>query len=72
MNPLLIVHAIVCALLVICILLQAGESGMFSSAGMMSGGEFYHTRRGLEKTLFYATFVLLAVFIVLNLLLLRA
>lgn len=72
MNPLLIVHAIVSILLVAAILLQAGESGMFSSAGMMSGGEFYHTRRGLEKILFYATFVLLAIFMVLNLFLLRA
>lgn len=72
MNPLVIVHAIVCALLVMCILLQPGESGMFSSGGMMSGGEFYHTRRGVEKILFYATFVLLAIFMVLNLLLLRA
>lgn len=71
MHPLLIIHAVICTLLVLCILLQAGENGMFSSAGMMSGGEFYHTRRGVEKILFYATFVLLGVFIVLNLFLLR-
>lgn len=72
MNPLLLVHALVCFLLVMSILLQAGENGMFASGGMMSGGEFFHTRRGLEKVLFYSTFVLLAIFMVLNLLLLRA
>lgn len=44
---------------------------MFSAGGMMQGGEFYHTRRGLEKVLFYGTFVLLLVFVVLNLFLVR-
>lgn len=72
MNLLLITHTIVSFLLVVSILLQAGESGMFSTGGMMSGGENFHTRRGLEKVLFYATFVLLAIFVVLNIFLLRA
>lgn len=72
MSILLILHAIVSTLLVASILLQPGENGMFSSAGMLSGGEFYHTRRGVEKILFYATFVLVAIFVVLNVFLLRS
>ncbi len=72
MDILLLVHTIITFLLVMAILLQAGESGMFSGAGIMSGGEFFHTRRGVEKILFHATFVLLAVFIFLNILLLRS
>lgn len=56
-------------LLVGSILLQAGESGMFSAGGLMAGGENFHTRRGLEKVLFYFTFVWLALFIIVSLLL---
>lgn len=44
---------------------------MFSGGGIMSGGENFHTRRGLEKVTFYFTFVLLTLFIVISLLLVR-
>lgn len=70
MNPLWILHAIVSVLIIACVLLQAGESGLFAGGGLMSGGENFHTRRGLEKVVFYATFVLLALFVVINLALL--
>lgn len=71
MQFLIVLQAIVTILLIVSILLQPGESGMFSAGGMMQGGEFYHTRRGLERVLFYATFVLLAAFVVLNIFLVR-
>lgn len=67
MSPLHAILIVVVVLLTGSILLQSGESGMLSGGGLMSGGENYHTRRGLEKVLFYATFVLLAVFIALSL-----
>lgn len=64
-------HLVLAALVVGAILLQPGESGVFGGTGFMSGGENFHTRRGLEKVVFRATFVLLAAFIVVNLLLVR-
>ena len=71
MNILIVLHVLVTFLLMGVILLQPGESGFNSVGGMMSGGEHYHTRRGVEKILFYATFVLMAIFAVLSILLLR-
>lgn len=70
MHPLWILHIVVSVLIIACVLLQAGESGLFAGGGVMSGGENFHTRRGLEKIVFYATFVLLAIFVLLNLALL--
>lgn len=47
-------------ILVTLILLQPGADGR---GGFMSGaGETYHTRKGVEKLLYYATFVFLALF----------
>lgn len=47
-------------ILVTLILLQPGADGR---AGFMSGGnETYHTRKGVEKLLYYATFVFLILF----------
>lgn len=71
MSPLQVILIVIVVLLAGSILLQSGESGMFSAGGIMSGGENFHTRRGLEKVLFYATFVLLALFIVISLLIIR-
>lgn len=71
MNPLQIAQIIVTFLLIASILLQAGESGMFSAGGLMAGGEHYHTRRGVEKVLFYGTFLWLALFLVLSLVAIR-
>lgn len=47
--------------LVTCILLQAQGSGF--GATWSGGGETYHTRRGIEKVVFYATIVLVVGFI---------
>lgn len=54
-NTLLIVHIVISVLLVTCILLQAQGSGLGASWG--GGGETYHTRRGLEKVIFFITIV---------------
>lgn len=48
------------------ILLQAQGSGLGST--WAGGGESYHTRRGIEKVLFAATIVLIALFAVFSLL----
>ena len=56
------VQIVLSALLVVCILLQrtgASLGGAFGADNFSSG---FHTRRGLEKTLFYATIVLAALF----------
>lgn len=71
MNPLWILHIVVSILIMGAILLQAGESGLFAGGNLMAGGENFHTRRGVEKFVFYATFVLMTIFVLLNLALLR-
>lgn len=56
-----IIQIIISALLVGAILLQARGSGLSS----VFGGEstFYHTRRGIEKIIFWATIVLAVLFV---------
>lgn len=52
------VQIILSALLIVCILLQrtgASLGGAFGADNFSSG---FHTRRGLERTLFYTTIVL--------------
>jgi len=56
----LILQIIVSLLLVVTILLQAQGTGLGSAWG--GGGETYHTKRGLEKVLFYATIGLVVLF----------
>jgi len=55
---------IVSALLIVAILLQARGSGLSSIFG--GGGEFYQTRRGLEKKIFIATIILAVIFLALG------
>jgi preprotein translocase subunit SecG len=62
MNELLpIIQIIISVLLVGAILLQSRGSGLSS----VFGGEstFYHTRRGIEKIVFWATVILAILFI---------
>ncbi len=56
-----IIQIIISVLLVGAILLQARGSGLSS----VFGGEstFYHTRRGIEKIVFWATIVLAILFV---------
>lgn len=72
MSVLFILLAVVVVLLVGSILLQPGESGFLGGGALMSGGENYHTRRGLEKILFYLTFVWIALFVILSVILIRS
>ncbi len=51
----LAVQLIIAVLLTIFILLQSSGSGF--GAFWRGGGETYHTRRGLEKIVYYATMV---------------
>lgn len=46
---------ILSVLLTISVLLQVRGSGLSGVFGMSSGGEFYRSRRGLEKFLYYLT-----------------
>ncbi|MBU2539603.1 preprotein translocase subunit SecG [Patescibacteria group bacterium] len=63
---LLILQIIVSILLIICIALQQRGTALGSAFGGSSGGEFYASRRGLQKKLFYATIGLSIIFIILG------
>ncbi len=64
-NALLIAQVILSLLLIGAILLQSQGSGLGTTFGG-GGGESYHTRRGLEKVLYYFTIVGVGLFIVLS------
>lgn len=59
-----IVQIILAVLIVTLILLQERSSGISGLLGG-DGGGFYQARRGMEKTIFYATIVLAVAFVVL-------
>lgn len=63
-QALLIAQIVLSVFLTVAILLQAQGSGLGST--WSGGGETYHTRRGLEKVLFYCTIGGVALFIVLS------
>ena len=63
-NWLRITQIIISILLIIAILLQAQGSGLGTT--WQGGGETYHTKRGLEKILFYFTIIAIALFIVVS------
>ncbi|MBI5079488.1 preprotein translocase subunit SecG [Candidatus Wolfebacteria bacterium] len=58
---------VISVILIILILLQERSSGL---SGVFGGqeGEFYSTRRGLERLIFAATIVLIIIFLGLSLL----
>lgn len=59
----LILQILVSIALIALILLQERSTGL---GGLMGGGEgssFYHTRRGLEKAIYYSTIGLVAIFV---------
>ena len=54
-------HIVISVLLIAAILLQArGSTGLGSAFG---GEGFYHSKRGLEKTIFVATVILAILFL---------
>ena len=55
-----VVQVILAILLIVCILLQRRGAGLSATFGGDSSS--YSTRRGLERTIFYATIVLAFLF----------
>lgn len=68
MIALLVLEIIVAALLIVCIALQMQGSGLSTAFG--GSGEFYRSKRSVEKILYFATIVLSVLFAVISLLLL--
>ena len=58
-----ILQIVVSVILIVVVLLQVKGTGFGAALGGMSGGSTFRTKRGLEKTLFQATIVLVIVFI---------
>ncbi|MEP7217027.1 MAG: preprotein translocase subunit SecG [Anaerolineaceae bacterium] len=58
-----ILQIVISVILIVVILLQVKGSGFGAALGGMSGGSIYRTKRGLERTLFQATILLVIVFI---------
>lgn len=56
------IQIIISALLVVLILLQAKGVGLGRAWG--GGGEFYKSRRGVEKIVFYFTIFLVILFLI--------
>jgi protein translocase SecG subunit len=67
--PLSLAQIILSVLITGAILLQAQGSGLGSTWG--GGGETYHTKRGVERVVFYFTIFAIGVFVVLSLVSLR-
>lgn len=65
-NILLIVQIIISVLLIIAILLQNRGQGLSASFG--GSGEFYRSKRGLEKILFWFTITMVGLFLITSLL----
>lgn len=61
-----VIQIIISILLVLTILLQAKGTGLGSAWG--GGGEFYRSKRGVEKILLYATIFLIFLFLISSLL----
>ena len=57
----LIIQIILSIAIIALVLLQAQGTGLGSTWG--GGGETYHTKRGVEKVLFYLTVILIVLFI---------
>lgn len=58
-----LLQIVVSSILIAVVLLQVKGSGFGAALGGMSGGSVYRTKRGLERTLFQATILLIIVFI---------
>lgn len=65
MNPITIIQIILAVILIILVLIQQNESGIEGAlGGGLSVTAQHHKRRGSEKTIFTATFVVAALFII--------
>lgn len=61
-NIISISQLIISVIIIVLVLLQERGSGMGESFGGSEGGGFSQQRRGLEKTIFYATIIALVIF----------
>jgi preprotein translocase subunit SecG len=52
------IQIILSALIIVCVLMQRTGASLGGAFGVDNFGSGFHTRRGLEKTLFYATIIL--------------
>ena len=68
MIVLLVLEIIVAILLIVCVALQMQGAGLSTAFG--GSGEFFRSKRSIEKMLYYATIVLAALFAGISLLLL--
>ncbi|MEX2007796.1 MAG: preprotein translocase subunit SecG [Candidatus Levyibacteriota bacterium] len=68
MIVILVLQILISALLIGAVLLQSQSGGLSSAFG--GGGEFYRSRRSLEKVLYAGTIVLAAAFGILSVILL--
>ncbi len=59
-QPLLIAQMIISTIIITAVLLQAQGTGLGGT--WSGGGETYHTRRGVEKIVFWATIVAIVLF----------
>ena len=67
MNQILFyIQITVCVVLIVLIVLQQKGAALGSAFG--GGGEFYSSKRGLQKKLHYATIVVAGLFIILGIL----
>lgn len=57
-----VIQIILAVAIVALILLQERSSGISGLLGG-DGGGFYQARRGMEKTIFYATIILIVIFV---------
>jgi len=63
-----LLQIIVAVLIILCILLQVQGSGLSTAFG--GGGEFYRSRRSIEKLLIWSTIVLAVFFALISIALL--
>ncbi len=64
-TALLIIQSILAVIITVTILLQAQGTGLGTT--WAGGGETYHTKRGVEKVIFYVTCVSVALFTIISL-----
>jgi preprotein translocase subunit SecG len=68
MNKFLAISQIVVSIILVGLILLQAQSGTGLGGSWSGGGETYHTRRGVEKIVFYATIIFVALFILISLL----
>lgn len=61
-NAIILIQVVVSSLLIAVILLQAKGTGLGRAWG--GGGEFYRSKRGMEKVLFKITIALAVIFLI--------